>query len=324
MTKKKKGFTLIELVIVMAIMGILMVAILSLTDPVQRMHRKTSTNENTYAMADNIQKTIQRTLEYADYVWITTDGSKLDEKMLEFKNSYYNNIVVAKSESNVETANIKIYAMKLDNSDGKIYLDSADYKSDDAIAHSISLTTNILNDNYFEGANAKYTIRYSMNPAELKVTDTPAGSHTEKGDPYYTLNFDTDYKDYSSVSESATDQSISIIVSSGYDASTEVFTGPANITVANTPFTNIAARTNVLNNGTSKKADGMFRRIIKNTTTGKYEVQANADYNIPSGLPAAYSGDMDVIRPMYNFAAGTTPTTTTDIYYIFAYADEIK
>ena len=71
----RKGFTLVELMVVMAIMGILLVAVMSMTTPVSRMFRRTSVSENVYSAGDNITNYLQRTLQYADNVWVF-DGSE--------------------------------------------------------------------------------------------------------------------------------------------------------------------------------------------------------------------------------------------------------
>ena len=47
--KVKKGFTLVELIVVMAIFSILMVGVMAITKPVSAIFRNTSISEKTYS-----------------------------------------------------------------------------------------------------------------------------------------------------------------------------------------------------------------------------------------------------------------------------------
>ena len=49
-----KGFTLIELIIVLAIFSVIMTLVMSFIDPVSRLMTKTSVRERTSAYVDNI------------------------------------------------------------------------------------------------------------------------------------------------------------------------------------------------------------------------------------------------------------------------------
>ena len=53
-----KGFTLIELIIVLAIFGIILSVVMSLLDPTSKIMKKASTRERTAAYADNISEYI--------------------------------------------------------------------------------------------------------------------------------------------------------------------------------------------------------------------------------------------------------------------------
>jgi prepilin-type N-terminal cleavage/methylation domain-containing protein len=68
--KKKilKGFTLIELIIVMAIFTIVMYSVTQLIDPVSKYFVRSSNFESTTACLDNITRAIEGNLQYADRV----------------------------------------------------------------------------------------------------------------------------------------------------------------------------------------------------------------------------------------------------------------
>lgn len=70
MKKRLKGFTLIELIIVLAIFSVIMVGALSLVDPVSKINSRAKVNENSYAYVDNIQNYLQDSLEFSDHLWV--------------------------------------------------------------------------------------------------------------------------------------------------------------------------------------------------------------------------------------------------------------
>lgn len=71
---KLKGFTLIELIIVLAIFSGLMVLIMSFIDPVSRQMTDTSIRERTAAYADNISDYVDGSLRHAKFVKVYEKG----------------------------------------------------------------------------------------------------------------------------------------------------------------------------------------------------------------------------------------------------------
>ena len=64
----KKGFTLMELIIVLALFSVIMVLVMSFIDPVARLMTQTSTREKTAAYVDNINEYVDKSLRYASFV----------------------------------------------------------------------------------------------------------------------------------------------------------------------------------------------------------------------------------------------------------------
>lgn len=64
--KKLKGFTLIELVIVMAIFGVLMVSVMSIITPLNRIAKKASIQEANTAAVDNVKLFLEGSIRYSD------------------------------------------------------------------------------------------------------------------------------------------------------------------------------------------------------------------------------------------------------------------
>ena len=68
MKKKLKGFTLLELVIVMAIFSVISVGAMAMIRPAMQLFNKTASQEGASADIDNISRYIQDNLKYADRV----------------------------------------------------------------------------------------------------------------------------------------------------------------------------------------------------------------------------------------------------------------
>lgn len=75
--KKLKGFTLIELIIVLAIFGVILSVVMSLLDPASKIMKKASTRERTAAYADNISEYITNSITYAKFIRVY-DGDFCD------------------------------------------------------------------------------------------------------------------------------------------------------------------------------------------------------------------------------------------------------
>ena len=73
----RKGFTLVELLVVMAIFSILLVGVMAIIKPVSTLFRNTSISEKTYAYANNIQVYLQGKLEYSEDIVVAT-SDKMD------------------------------------------------------------------------------------------------------------------------------------------------------------------------------------------------------------------------------------------------------
>jgi len=78
----KKGFTLMELIIVMALFSVIMVLVMSFIDPASKLMNKTATREKTASYVDNINEYIDKSLRYATFVRVFESDLRLrdDEK----------------------------------------------------------------------------------------------------------------------------------------------------------------------------------------------------------------------------------------------------
>lgn len=72
--KTLKGFTLIELIIVLAIFSVIMVLVMSFIDPVSRLMSKTSVRERTASYADNIGEYIDKSVRHSQFIRVFENG----------------------------------------------------------------------------------------------------------------------------------------------------------------------------------------------------------------------------------------------------------
>ncbi|MDE7363352.1 MAG: type II secretion system GspH family protein [Ruminococcus sp.] len=129
MNKKKnlKGFTLIELIIVLAIFSVIMTLVMSFIDPVSRLMTKTSLRERTSAYVDNIDEYISKSIRYAQNINVYTNGyyinglpsDKCDEKRIvtDFVDAYYDGGVAYDGTDVLKPLTGKVHILKLINED---------------------------------------------------------------------------------------------------------------------------------------------------------------------------------------------------------------
>ncbi len=72
--RKQKGFTLIELIIVLAIFSIILTLVLSFIDPVAKLMSRASIKERTAAYVDNIEEYVDNSIHYAKFIRIYEGG----------------------------------------------------------------------------------------------------------------------------------------------------------------------------------------------------------------------------------------------------------
>lgn len=331
----KKGFTLIELVVVMAIFSILLVGVMSLTGPVSKMMQSASLSEKTYSYAHNIQVYLQGKLEYADNLYVYTsdavdsDGDgvvsarELRDVAENFragpivtKDGHYANLVThdvgsgSAIKDDTHTTKGKIYIMRLANTGadaGQITLRTYDFLSDTEIPTATDpAEVPQLNDAVFNARDAAYGISYALGSSTLVSVADPTGGN----DTYRALD-----KDYNNQIHGANvqDMSISIVINkdsvradgshTGYVdvGSYRAFMNPVILQVANLPLTNINYR--------SKLTGSPFgvKRMLKDPVTNQLRLQS--DNEAGAGFKIESSTDMIDFN--------------NDIYFVFAYADEL-
>lgn len=342
MNKIKKGFTLLELIIVMAIFSILMVGVMALIKPVSNMFKNSAISEKTYSYANNVQQYLQTKLEYAEDVYVgtsskmglTSDGAANNEeiaKLVEkFRYTHFAEAVLTHDGGNsIEYINGKIHVIRLVNSDGtdsngdpvrkgqithRVY----DFNSnkDAKIPNDIVVDEVAeLNPAYLSGRDAAYDFNYALGNSKLKkVTPTDVnGDPVKTKEEYMALDNDIQDKEIKDITHSTL--ALSIVLNKRSGGIIEVpakdsinaytaFATPCALQIVNLPLTNISNRCGRLTD--DDKTYGLPRPIKNNA--GKVVLPADGETGI--------GYDKSAVDKQINF--------DDDIYFIYCFTDEIE
>lgn len=128
MKNKVKGFTLIELIIVMAIFSVIMFGAMSLMTPANKIMISTETSENGAAAVNSITKFLENELSTVEYLKVygtVYDDSEITTKAQEFKDLFYGNVLQAGSPIGNDPdgrhyGKGMVHAMTIDSNTGQI------------------------------------------------------------------------------------------------------------------------------------------------------------------------------------------------------------
>ena len=147
---KVKGFTLIELIVVMAVFSLIMFGALQLLTPVGNIFQKSYKTETISAAAQNIGNYLEDSLRYADAVYITGDNitttnaaGKTIIKEAELAKvitaAYDGKLYQVNDTGTVKYADGKIHVLEIDNTNGgRISHWSYDYVAGDTVGSNSS------------------------------------------------------------------------------------------------------------------------------------------------------------------------------------------
>jgi len=315
-----KGFTLVELLVVMAIFSVLMTAALALTTPVSRMYKNTALSEKTYSYSHNIQEYLQNTLEYSDNLYVYTSdelgtyAGNLQDLAEEYRKTHYDNLVTTDDGSSHRFIRGKVYIMHLLNKEdtakkipaGQITLREYSFENNQKITADVTETP-MLNPVYFNAGDSKYSFSYTLGDHRLVGVTSPAGGLP--GEAYKTLKKDRDDADIGMTRQNL---AISIVLDKdksrdGYidvtgTKSYRAFKAPVAVQVANLPLTNI--------NSTMNASPAGVSRLMLDPTKNELRMQKISTPNeTGERFRAEYNNKVDF---------------NNDIYFVFSYADELK
>ena len=260
-----KGFTLVELLVVMAIFSVLMAAALALTTPVSRMYKNTALAEKTYSYSNNIQEYLQGALEYSDSLYILTEDNlgtyASDMKSLaeEFRKDHYDKVVVSEDGEHVRGIRGKVYILRLLNKPATINGETVpagqitlteywfDNEEEGNEIQTVVPERTVLNPTFFNAPDSNYSFSYTLGNAELVTVPTPTDG--DSSETYKAVKADRD--DEVVLTTDSTSLSISIILDKDASANGYIdtdayraFKSPVAAQIANLPLTNINTPSN--------------------------------------------------------------------------------
>lgn len=117
--KKLKGFTLVELIVVIAVFGLIIAASLSLFSPALRIFQNANDYSASAGMVDNVRRVVEDNLRYANRmdVYVGPDISAgetafIDSKVGEFRNKF---LFGTTDKERVTFGKDNVYVMKINN-----------------------------------------------------------------------------------------------------------------------------------------------------------------------------------------------------------------
>ena len=236
----KKGFTLTELIVVMAVFSILMVGVMSVIDPVSNIFRRQSVAEKTYSYAHNIQTYLQTHLQYAESIVVTTGdmfkddpdddkfekhpGKDIKEAVEVYaKNHFEYNVIHEEKGTDVRWMDGQIHVLRMVNSgDDRGQIKHSIYKfksnTEDNSGLTVDFTNPVqedvdeINPAFFKASDAKYNFSYALGAS--KLVDVPVPSGGDPNSTYKALN-----KDYNGYTTNSEDGSNDLIESKNFNLS---------------------------------------------------------------------------------------------------------
>lgn len=163
--KKLKGFTLIELIVVMAIFGIILVAAMQLMLPASKVMVQSEHYENQQAVVTNISNYLDAVLtpaEFMDAYNGNRDPGTLAQSYAEY---YYEGVLKSGSDVNAPAfATGKIHVLELDNSGTDTILNNYVYDADfttgivSVAYNSLESVNNAINHAYYDNYNLQIRV----------------------------------------------------------------------------------------------------------------------------------------------------------------------
>lgn len=115
--KKLKGFTLVELIVVTAIFSLIMVAVLSILNPIGEVYNKTANYEHMRAASDNLRMYVEDNIRYADKMQVVYNSNQAsaEAKAKDFVNAYKDPVTNKFTVSSNEANGQPLYIMEILN-----------------------------------------------------------------------------------------------------------------------------------------------------------------------------------------------------------------
>lgn len=186
MNNNKKGFTLVELIVVMALMSVIMMAIMYIMGPARKYYTRTENNKNEEAVCIGVSDAISNELKYARnvkvYGWSTGDpvpSAPSDCKSLIVIDN------VSDRPSSKKKANGYVTKSKSDGSDSSIIM-GENFYGEDEFNIKVSASGTGDNKNYIMLEFTAYPLSY--NGTAYVKSDTAVDYNLKKSIEFVNIN----------------------------------------------------------------------------------------------------------------------------------------
>lgn len=176
--KRLSGFTLVELIVVIALFGLIISAALGLLVPLNNLYRNTFEYSDTQAIVENVRRVAEDDLRFADRMWVCTNAAYSDEEtfITQCQSAFRENFKLGTAYANRKPyANGEIFCMKIDNPEVFTNVPNADKGGRirlwvfDENGHQDTSANRewVINQNYYNEYSMSITF-----PGSLTITDT--------------------------------------------------------------------------------------------------------------------------------------------------------
>ena len=197
--KKLKGFTLIELIVVMAIFGIILVAAMQLMLPASRVMVQSEHYENQQAVVTNISNYLESVLTPAEFMDAYNGNRDPATIAQSYAVNYYEGVLRSGSDVNSPTfATGKIHVLELDNSGTNTVLKNHVYDADfttgsvSVAYNSLESIDNAINHAYYDSYNLQIRVgSFDENTWGDLISQPDFQSNVSAGNTVFTIRSET-------------------------------------------------------------------------------------------------------------------------------------
>jgi prepilin-type N-terminal cleavage/methylation domain-containing protein len=179
--KKIKGFTLIELIVVMAIFMVILAAAMQFMPVVEKIMTFSDVQHDGSAAVTNISTFLENELSPVEYIDLYDSDQDAQSAALEFATKYYEGVLVSGSTKDTHTyASGTVHVLKIDNTNGgriSRFNYNCTFAPGAVTATPIDAENSVLNEAFYDNAEYKVVIGAF---SDADITNGGAGSTYEE------------------------------------------------------------------------------------------------------------------------------------------------
>lgn len=320
--KRKSGFTLVELIIVMAIFSILLVGAISLVGPVQKIFKNTSHSEKIGSYINNTQKYIEDSLKYAEYLWVyqDLDEANIITEVEKYRQEFYHDIVKydkTKNKYSFISGDIRVLCLE-NNNGGRIKLRKYEFNNNQLIEPDLVDGVDQLNEAYFTKASGKSEVLFKYALGTNSKNNTVINGENA-------ISLSNDFDNVKLTSVPCDEFTITILASEKELSKTKLdekkgysnFSIPTHISVASLPLLNI-------NYNSTAFGRNSYTRMRLKSGCDIAELSGVKESELKYYLSSVRNADLKVYDYISTSDTNDFQDLDKNIYFIYSYVDEVE